>query len=263
MGKKLQKAPVYFVIAQVQFNQIMALESYAPQIQDSFRKNGYPDSEHSVVNVLNIGFGAAPVQVHQSAPMTEIKQYSFYNIDRTENFVLSQDRFSFQTTQYDVFEEFSKKFIDGLKLVHDTIQLNFVARTGLRYLDAVVPKDGEKVSKYLNEHVLGLNEKSLGQLSHSFSETVYKSNDVSVTARAVTLRGHLGVPPDLQPMPLNFLDRFKSVNGVHTILDTDGSISQRNVFELKLIGAQLVTIHEEITRTFKATVTPAALEAWA
>jgi uncharacterized protein (TIGR04255 family) len=261
MGKKLTNAPVYFVIAQVQFNQFMALDSYAPAVQDSFRKNGYPDIENVSVPMFDFMLGGPNSPVHQ-AKHADIKQYTFFNIERTESFVLSNDRLSFQTTHYDVFEQFSAKFIKGLSLVHEVMGLALVVRTGLRYLDAVVPAEGEKLSKYIDSHLLGLNEKLEGQLGHSFSETVYNVNDVSVTARAMTLSGGLGVPPDLQLISLNLLDRFRSVSSLHTVLDNDGSITRRSSFNADLIGKQLDLIHTEITRTFKAMVTPEALEIW-
>jgi uncharacterized protein (TIGR04255 family) len=261
MGKKLSKAPVYFVIAQVQFNQFSALDSYAPTVQDKFRKTGYPDTESVSLPVFDIVLGT-PHGMTQQSKQTEIRQYSFFNFERTESFILSNDRLSFQTTHYDVFEEFSKKFLDGLKLVHEVMCLAYVVRTGLRYLDAVIPASDEKLSKYIDPHLLGLNEKSLGKLGHSFSEIAYINNEVTVTSRSMTMNGGLGVPPDLQMTSLNFLDRFKSVNSMHTVLDNDGSITERSQFDVELIGKQLNQIHDEIALAFKATVTSTALESW-
>jgi uncharacterized protein (TIGR04255 family) len=261
MGTKLDKAPVYFVIAQVQFNQFLALDNYAPAVQDSFRKNGYPDIESVSVPVFDIMIGAPQGVAHQ-APQAQIKQYTFFNIERTECFVLLNDKLSFQTTRYEIFEEFSRKFLLGVKLVHEVMGLALLVRTGLRYLDAVVPADGEKLSKYIDTHLLGLNEKLSGDLLHSFSETVYRNKNVSVISRAMTMNGGLGVPPDLQMISLNLMERFKTVSSWHTVLDNDGSIVQRSFFDLGLIGTQLNQIHDEIERTFKATVTSAALESW-
>lgn len=261
MGKKLNKAPVYFVIAQVQFNQFLALDTYAPAVQDSFRKRGYPDIESVDLPVFDVMIGGPHGAVHQ-AKQAQVKQYSFFNIERTESFVLSNDRLSFQTTHYEVFEEFSKKFLDGLKLVNEIMGLAMLVRTGLRYLDAVVPASGEKLSKYIDSYLLGLNEKLSGDFLHSFFETVYVNNGVSVTSRAMTMNSSLAIPPDLQMISLNLLERFKSVSSLHTVLDNDGSIVQRSSFDLNLIGAQLNKIHDEIELTFKATVTDAAFESW-
>jgi uncharacterized protein (TIGR04255 family) len=40
MARKMTRAPVYFAIMQARFNPILALDSYAPQIQERFRKHG-------------------------------------------------------------------------------------------------------------------------------------------------------------------------------------------------------------------------------
>ena len=245
----------------MQFNQFLALDDYAPLVQDSFRKSGFPDIERVNLPVFDIMIGSPHGAVHQSK-QTEIRQYTFFNIERTESFVLSNDRLSFQTTHYEVFEQFSGKFLNGLKIVHDIMGLALLIRTGLRYLDAIVPAKDEKLSKYIDSHLLGLNEKLSGQLLHSFSETVYKNNNVSVTSRAMTTEGGLAVPPDLQMISLNLMERFKTVSSLHTVLDNDGSIVQRSAFDMELIGKQLSEIHEEIKRTFDATVTTAAMESW-
>lgn len=265
MGQKLNKAPVCFVIVQARFNPIFALDSYVPAIQDNLRKHGFPDAQKSIQNTFNLNLNPSVegVQAQAQVPVSQLTQYRLVNAERTSSFVLDQGALSFQTTDYDVFDGFLEMFLSGLEMVDSTVQLSYTDRIGLRYIDAVLPAAGEQISSYLNDCVLGLHGKAEGQVAHSFNETAFKVDDISVTARAIIQDGPLGFPPDLQPQVLEVLDRFRSFSGTHAVLDTDGSVAQREAFKLDSIRAQTTAIHDEIDKTFKMTVTEHAMREWA
>jgi uncharacterized protein (TIGR04255 family) len=54
MARKMTHAPVYFAIIQARFNPILALDSYAPQIQEHFRKHGFPDAQRGALAAFNL-----------------------------------------------------------------------------------------------------------------------------------------------------------------------------------------------------------------
>jgi|SRR5271166_436858 len=263
MGHRMNNAPVYFVIVQARFNPILALESYVPAIQDDLRRHGFPDARKGMLNTFNLTMNQPFDGAQGQVPVSRLARYEFLNVERTSGFILDQAALSFQTTDYDVFETFSKKFLGGLEVVHNAVELSYTDRLGLRYLDAVLPEAGESLSNYLNERVLGLSEYDGGQVVHSFSETVFKVADTNVTARAVIQDGPLGFPPDLLPHPLNLPERFQSFKGMHALLDTDGSVERRESLKVAAIEDQLRVIHAAIIRAFEATVTEHALKVWA
>ena len=263
MGTKMANAPVYFAIVQARFNPILALDSYAPSIQDELRKSGFPDVRKGVLSTFNLLQNPAIEGTQSQVPVSQVSQYAFLNIDKTAGFLLDQAALSFQTCEYDVFELFSNTFLVGLNAVHKAVTLNYTDRIGLRYLDVVFPKVEEKLPVYLNECVLGLYEKSGGSIVHSFSETVFKVEAVSVTSRAIVQDGPLGFPPDLQSHNLVVPDRFQALRGIHAVLDTDGSVDHREPFNVEAVRNHLYAIHYEITKAFKATVTDYALKEWA
>ncbi|NGO53114.1 TIGR04255 family protein [Allomesorhizobium camelthorni] len=261
MSKKMSNAPVFFAIMQARFNPILALDSYAPAIQENLRRHGFPDVQKNILNTFNLTI--LPEGASGQVPVSQVAQYSFLDADRTSGFLLDQGALSFQTTEYDVFETFSDNFLRGLDIVHKAVELSYTDRIGFRYLDAVFPKGGEHLPQYLNEWVLGLYEKSGGKIAHSLNETVFSVSDVSVTARTVIQDGPLGFPPDLQGHRLAVPSRFQSLNGVHAVLDNDGSIQRRESFALQTVKDRLTAIHEEIVKAFRATVTEHAMEVWA
>jgi uncharacterized protein (TIGR04255 family) len=262
MARKMTHAPVYFAIVQARFNPILALDSYAPQIQEQFRRNGFPDAQKGLLATLNLNL-AAPVEgTPPQVPVAQTARYAFYSMDRTSGFILDQGALSFQTTEYNVFETFSGEFRRGLQAVHDAVELSYTDRIGFRYLDAVFPKENETLADYLDPSVLGLTEKLGPNVVYSFSETNLRIGNTNVVARVIIQDGQVGFPPDLLPNTLHVPDRFSSLRGLHAILDTDGYFERREAFSTDLVAGHLSTIHDEISKAFHATVTPTALRTW-
>ena len=262
MAWRMTHAPVYFAIVQARFNPILALDAYAPQIQDRFRKHGFPDAQRGVLATLNLNFAAPTEGSSPQVPVAQTTRYTFCNMDRTAGFILDQGALSFQTTEYNVFDTFSGEFRQGLQAVHDAVELSYTDRIGFRYLDAVFPKANEALGDYLNSSVLGLTEKFQENIVHSFSETNLRSANVNVVARVIIQDGEVGFPPDLLPNILRVADRFRSQRGRHAILDTDGYFEGRETFSLDRITSHLSATHDEISKVFHATVTPNALKVW-
>jgi uncharacterized protein (TIGR04255 family) len=262
MGQRMRQAPVYFTLVQARFNAILALDSYVPQIQDHFRLQGFPDTQKGMLATFNLSAGAAGEAGPAQVPVSQVARYIFSNMDKTAGFVLDQGALTFQTTDYTVFETFSDTFINGLKIVHDAVKLGYTDRIGVRYLDAVYPKKDEDLSDYLRESVLGLYRRLDGDLVHAFSETLVRDGAVNVIARSIIQSGQIGIPPDLQPMWLVVAERFRTLNGLHAILDTDGAHDHRDAFDLDRIRARLSTVHSTVIKAFQAIVTARAIKIW-
>jgi uncharacterized protein (TIGR04255 family) len=263
MARKMTHAPVYFAIMQARFNQILALDSYAPQIQEHLRKHGFPDVQKGALAAFNLNLAAPTDESPPQVPVAQTPRYTFSNIDRTAAFILDQGALSLQTTEYDVFDTFCSHFQHGLQVVHDAVNLSFTDRIGFRYLDAVFPRTGESIGDYLNASVLGLGQHFQETIVHSFSETRLRtSSDIDVVARVIIQKGRVGFPPDLLPNPLRVPDRFQILQGHHAILDIDGFLERRETFNVDRVGDHLRLIHDEIAEAFRATVTPHAIKVW-
>lgn len=265
MGQKMKNAPVYFTIAQVRHNPVLRLGSYAPDIQDRMRKAGYPDFKKGVSMAFTLTAQMGdPSQPHN--PFVEqVERLMFFSTDSTKGFIVEQNALSFHTTEYDTFETFSNEFMRGLAIVHECVTLAHTERIGLRYLDAVVPPEGEDgLPDFLVPGVLGLSSRlpSDVQVSHSFSETHIQAAECNILARTIIQAGPLGFPMDLQPIGVKIADRFGKINGVHAIIDTDASIEGRCSFDLEHIESQLKILREGVGIAFDATVMPHAVSAW-
>lgn len=263
MGQKMKNAPVYFTIAQVRFNPILSLETYLPSIQESFRKLGYEDFKPTIVATFNLaivasGEGSSP----QVPPTQRVSRYTFANMEGTRGFILEQNALSFQATDYDTFDTFSGALLEGLDLLHRAVGIGYSERVGVRYLDAVYPRAGEKLSEYIVPEVMGLTGKLERALVHAFSETMTQTDVGAMISRTVIQNGSIGFPPDLAPLNLTVAERFSRLDGLHATIDTDGYYDGREKFDMQSIRSRLHHLHDEIWKSFSATVTKHALSVW-
>ena len=265
MGEKLADAPVYFTIAQVRHNPILSMQDYLVAIQESMRRAGYPDYKRvpNLQIVLPQVTSGEPSQV--STPTAQqIERYLFSTLDGTRGFIVEPGAFSLQTTEYETYEAFSEEFFKGLRIIHDTVKLDYTERVGIRYLDAVVPPTEKEVAEYLVPGALGISSvlPDSVQVTQSFSETDILTPAGTLIARAIVRNGPLGFPIDLQPLGLNVAERFSKIHGVHAILDTDASYLGREKFDAGTLQSRLKALHDVIGTAFWATVTDRAKEAW-
>lgn len=263
MGKKMKDAPVYFTVAQVRFNPILNMEGYLPAIQERMRAAHFPDFKRETIQQLILQFGS-PSDGAQAPTPSFVPQARcvFGNIERTTEFVLEHNALALQTTAYDISDSFFKTLLDGLRIIHDVVKLDFVERIGLRYFDAVLPKSDKTLSDYLTPEMLGLSHKIGDKLSHSYSETVTINTSGQLVSRVIIQDGHVGLPPDVSALAPKINPKFTEPEGRHAIIDTDAFCEQREAFNLDNVGTKLVALHTEIRKSFKATVTPFAIGEW-
>lgn len=263
MGKKMSNAPVYFTVAQVRFNPVLNMEGYLVTIQEKMRTAHFPDFKRETIQQLIVPLGS-PSESGQVPTPSFVPQARciFGDIEGTTKFVLENSALALQTTAYETFEVFSKMLLDGLKIVHDALRLDFTERIGLRYLDAVLPKERESLSDYLTPEVLGLSNKLAGKLSHSFSETVTMNTSGQLVSRVIIQDGHVGLPPELMAVVPRLNKRFTQPEGRHAIIDTDAFLERREVFSIEKLRDRLLALHGEILKSFRVTVTSSALKKW-
>lgn len=257
---KLSLAPVFYTLAQVQFNPIAQMSEYVARLQERLRRSGFPDFRAENRFELTIR------RLDESQPDVQPQQHmrwSFMNAQRTEGYLLLSNALVFHTTTYDTFADFLQKTIVGLGLVHEIVELAYIERIGLRYLDAVVPINDDTLQQYLNSSLLGFSANLKGLLSHSFTETVTTIEGGNLIARAVITDWALALSPDLFPLQLELQPRFTKINGRNAVLDTDYSVVKRDGFDLEKIEKQLLKSHDILTNAFEVSVTDYARERWA
>ena len=260
MGTKLKAAPVYYMLGQVQFNPILDLETYMPLIQAEMRKAHFPDFKREVIQQFMM-----PTEQGQIVPPSAATQtrYLFGDIESTSSFVLDNYGLILQCTSYDTFETFSTTFLQGLITLDRILNLDFVERIGVRYLDAIQPKEGETLKDYLIPEVLGLSMHNVGTLQQSFSETGALTAAGQLISRVIIRDGQVGLPMELNALAPAISARFMEKTGIHAIVDTDCFAIQREPFNISTIETHLTALHDQIVESFRVMVTRFALDTWA
>lgn len=266
MSLPWRNAPVFYVLAHIQFNAIPAMAKYADEIADRLRKIGYPDPQEEKQIVLSFGVAPDGSPSAQQVEQKEIPRWRISNTEKTSGFLMLQDALIFHTTTYLDRDSFFAELRKGLEVVHEVIGLSFVDRIGLRYLNVVNPEAEETLGQYLQPEARGLGQ-CFGddQLQHNMVEVIAQLNYGTLVSRAFTIKSSGGpppMPPELIPLSLKVQDRFSPCEGLVTVLDNDCFMQQRIPFSISAIEVSLQKLRDGIDIAFQASITDYAKEKW-
>jgi len=266
MGEQMKNAPVYFVIGQVRFNHSpVPINEKITEIQEGFRKLGFPDYKPQKLQQMSI-----VLQNNQliQSPGDLRDSFEFANAQRTVLLRLEPSQLSLQAVEYTTFEDFSAKFAAALDLLTSSISLAFIERVGLRFLDAVMPREGEDLKQYLHPQLLGLSALGDGlDTTFSLSETLMSRGEDSILARVVIQEGGIGLPHDLANAAMELEPRFLNHTGVAAILDNDAFYAERLIFESDgPVTAPVMEVLERlkalVDTVFRKSITEHAASVW-
>lgn len=260
MSAKLAKAPVYYALVQVKFNPVALMPKFANELQDRLRKSGFPIFE--IVQSHQIEFGDLTKNPDFTPNVTQTPNWFFTSEDKFSGYVLGTDFLTFQTTNYSTHAEFFASFCEGLTLLNELVGLGAISRVGIRYLDAVIPTDGESVNDYLHQQILGVD------FGHPWSsgswESVFKTDEGILVSKVYKIAfAPLGFPFDLQPRSVILHDRFPpSESREHAVIDIDHYAEGTFPPNAAAISDLLEKLHFSLNRCFTAIATPHAFERW-
>ncbi|MDX7797972.1 TIGR04255 family protein [Aeromonas caviae] len=262
MTEKLSNAPIYYALAQAQFNHIGAMHRYVNEVQDQLRKNGYVLFETQQSTQLEMGPNVHEPQVNHTIT------WVITNRERTAGYVIGPSFITYHTTHYTTKDDFIPELIRGIEAVHSVVNLDHVDRLGIRYLDAVLPKVGESIEQYLVEGVCG--PKHNGNKRFGISESVYNTDtgpmvsNGTLISRVYQTTSVLGIPGDLSEITLVPMERFKPDTPIkHAVIDTDHFVEGNIPLRFDLLDMQLRNMHKISSDSFKNNVKKYALESWA
>jgi uncharacterized protein (TIGR04255 family) len=263
--EKMENAPVYYALAQAQFNPVAAMAKYADDFQDRLRRKGFTlyEPKHGVQLQFSTQPGVAP-----EPKITPMVSWLITKADRTAGFILGPSSLAFHTTHYETHNEFIQELLFGLEVLHEVVSLEHVSRLGLRYLDAVLPQAGENTEQYLADGLHGISVDATPR--QALNEQVFdvKSGPLVMNAtlalRVYRLTAALGYPPDMLPSGLTPKERFANTGiRTHAVIDIDHFVEGQMALDLSKIGEQLVTLHAATKLAFKAATSNHARAVWA
>lgn len=257
---KLKKPPVFYSLIQIRFNRITQMHTYVSAFQEALRKKGFPDFSPETqleVQIMQSAGGQPNVEQRHS------QRWVFNDLERTAGFVLLEDALVYHTTSYTGFTECRQRMLDALQLLDELLGgISYVQRVGMRYLDAFVPSQGEQLEDYVLPELLGLSQMPLGELKHSYCETVRTVDDATLVMKAFITPVGLPMPPDLQQLSLDLPDRLRQPSGPCLVMDSDCFAEKRFGYDNDLLGQRLDSLHETLIKVFRQSITEKAQAQW-
>lgn len=262
---KMKNAPVYYALVQVRFNPIVAMAKYIDDIQDSLRHQAYTLFERQEITHLQLAKMTGDTPVEPKVEQTV--SWLMTTEGRGAGFILTTTSLTFHTTHYDTNEKFIPELLRGLKIINDVVKLEHISRLGLRYLNAILPKEDETVAQYLSSGLHGINFSA--ERSYSLNESVFQTEcspllpKGTIIARVIQAKSALGYPPDIVPYGLIPMPRFDIKEAQsHGIIDIDHFVEGIMPLNFEKIEEQLKSLHAIIKLAFEATITDHAKRIW-
>lgn len=253
---QLPRSPLIFVLAQVKISPVMAIEDRIPELQEVFRKRGYPRLSHRKIEAAIHGPDG------QIAPANTQHQWEFINKAGTASILVDENGLTYQMSEYSVFEDLIAEMQSVLEPFAKHVEPDLVQRIGLRYVDLVVPSDGKEISSYFSGGLRGFRIADTDDREAFFFESVCRTgvNSKFIHRYVEAARG-FGFPPDLLPVSLK-LRRDPMLTSTFGLLDLDHHVQVNDDFAIGSVISHFEFLHDYQSRAFEASVTPEALAEW-
>ena len=210
---KLAKSPLSLVLCQVRFSPLMAIAEYIPKVQDQLRRSGYPVNASGPIHEFQLGPAGASARAHA--------YWEFMGKDRRSSVVVTEGFMVLQTTAYDDFETFVDQLKTAVSTLDEAVGGLLIQRVGLRYVDAIIPKEGETWREYVKPCLHGFESSLFKDRVLRLHQTVANT---AVGTMLVRLHQNLDgnvLPPDLGTRALLAPTTEAKKGETTTLLDID------------------------------------------
>lgn len=257
-----KRAPLAYVIAAINTSEIPNIANKVAGVQERLASQ-FPELVAGNSSTLAVVEGAL-------VPSSARPVWELINDTQDLSVVIRSDLIALQATAYTGFEQ----FFEVARIVFAAISINVsrfvVKRSGLRYVDIIVPQAGKSPDDYVHERLRGAPLGSFpgrtvtvqSTTEHNFSEAA----KLRVTyARMHKKRGEPFFPPGIDSRHLRNSDVMQESiehEGDVGILDFDRSHEDRNVFDVALVMGRLKEFHKDQQRAIREVATAEALSEW-
>jgi uncharacterized protein (TIGR04255 family) len=231
------------------------MEKYVPEIQERFRKAGFPELHEGQIHNQIVVDGKTVAE-------NRTTQWDFVNKTNTTSIQLNLDAITVQTTEYSRFEDLEETIKLAVTALHEIVNPSQVHRYGLRYVNVIPIEADSSFDQWVYPNLLGYPNLPDAHRIGSFSETVMVTEPSSrLVARCITMHSGIPLPADLMPCTLK-LPFTVPMNEPFVILDNDhGRVGPEDFNPIIAVDA-IAKLHDLLELAFQTSVTPQALETW-
>lgn len=259
---RLKRDPLSLVLCQVRFSKVRRMPEFMDGISDALRAEGYSEDLSGVVRQIMMAPGMPQPQV------IEDKRDEFRTRDNQWSVNVGDSMVALVTSNYEHFAGFSARLKRVIEIIDGVagIGRGQVHRIGLRYVDAIVPGEGETLDQYLQPSLHGPTTPRSSVFVNS--ERMMALEAVGRTAVGVMMvritQNNQGVlvPPDFTNQPMTHKVALQTGRLI-TLFDTDHYTQGDWAFDQSMILHTVDVLHQGISAAwFKDFVTAYALKAW-
>ena len=232
------------------------LASYIPKLQDQLRRNGFPVDVSGEMLELSLDAEGTATQRRRT-------HWEFRDLEQQRSIVVGENAISVQSTAYSGFEDFLEMLALAIDAADAIVGDLVLERIGLRYLDAIMPRDKETWEDYVHDGIHGHKSGAMSfEKAMNFVQTIADTGpDQRMIVRLAQNREGQILPPDLVPHHPTL--RREAVKGeLITLLDFDHFREVRQSLEVDEVTRIAWELHEGLDIMFRDTVTKHALEVW-
>ena len=249
----LTRSPLVYVVTEVKFSAVMAMEKFVPDIQEQLRHNGFPRFVKGQLQELMLQADAPP-------RVNTTDRFEFLNRDNSLGIVLSPNSVIIQTNTYKNFEEFEKSIAVALKVVNSIVKIDLAERIGLRYVDVVRLGEKQALADYLRPGLLGIDTTELGITTKT---SRYEFLGSTSLGKLVVRSAQSESPLPINVVPSSIAPSVSlAPNEIATVLDFDHFFEGSLDFDIDKILSIMGDLHDAIDRAFRNSVTTKALKFW-
>lgn len=217
----LPNAPLSVVLAQVQHSPVAKIADYVGDLQDRLRKGAkYPEFLEKRAKTLDLRLGPNG-EISQVAK--DVLSWEFASADRGKIVIVNGDAVTFMVAgrAYEGSDSFLSDFGELVKLVFDVVEIDFVRRIGIRYLDHIKPlEEGVGIFEYFSKSFAPYSKDGLSLNRHSFRTEYGIENGGTAAVAFRHGKGETVITPDLSSVSLD-VDYKERLNDDEATLDTD------------------------------------------
>jgi uncharacterized protein (TIGR04255 family) len=206
-----------------------------------------------------------------SAPkITSADRHEFADAENRLAIVVQQDSLVFMATRYETFESFEGQHKVVLDCIGSHVANAFVEGLGLRYVDVIVPRDGEKPEQYVGDGLKGTAVDTFSPIAFQSQYVAqWKLKDGAMKFRFTNGARPPFLPPDIQPLELavpEIVQRaLKAASDTKIrvgLFDFDRVFDHRGPYDSAQISAIFSSMHADHSVAFKSAMSPLAEKVW-
>lgn len=258
---ELPNSPLIYAIASVRFAAWPLLAKKIDEIHDELREIA------PLIHRIQVEMSGPDMSSHETPSLSA---WMIMSSDRSYGIQLAPGQVLFLSSKYRHYAHFEGIFDKVLSVLLKHMRFMDVASMGVRYVDRIVAKDGEKLQKYVAEALMPPNFPNLERVGGNVLG-IYKSGEVELWVRSISQPQALSIPEDLFGILAMMHQSWRTLNFEHLkqtemILDIDAIKNNTDPqrLEKQEILDQLRSLHEVANALFRheSVCTEHAFKVW-